>query len=381
MSKTQRIESTMEVVRTLVGLVIAYAVALVILYAISDDPVYIVRQFILGPFSSPRRIGSVINLAIPFTICGLSMCFMYAVNRFNLVPEGIFMLSACMVTFVSVKLGPSLPAPIMLPLLFAIAILTGVAMAFIPAIMERKFNANVVVVSLMLNSIIGFFATWVMRYYMKDNTISYIGSLEIPENARLPRLFANVEAKEGFAAVLKSFRMQSGIFIAILCVIVVAVLFYKTSFGWKMRLVGENPQFAGAVGLSAVGISFAAQLIGGGVAGIAGATEILGNYTRFQWTATTQHGFDGLLVAVLAKKNPALVPIGALFLAYIRIGADVVNTSGDIPKEFITVIQGIIILLIAAESFMSGTKNKLIFKAAEKEEAEKKQKQASNTAA
>lgn len=371
----------MEVVRTLVGLVIAYAVALVILYAISDDPVYIVRQFILGPFSSPRRIGSVINLAIPFTICGLSMCFMYAVNRFNLVPEGIFMLSACMVTFVSVKLGPSLPAPIMLPLLFAIAILTGVAMAFIPAIMERKFNANVVVVSLMLNSIIGFFATWVMRYYMKDNTISYIGSLEIPENARLPRLFANVEAKEGFAAVLKSFRMQSGIFIAILCVIVVAVLFYKTSFGWKMRLVGENPQFAGAVGLSAVGISFAAQLIGGGVAGIAGATEILGNYTRFQWTATTQHGFDGLLVAVLAKKNPALVPIGALFLAYIRIGADVVNTSGDIPKEFITVIQGIIILLIAAESFMSGTKNKLIFKAAEKEEAEKKQKQASNTAA
>ncbi len=378
MSKTQRIESTMEVVRTLVGLVIAYAVALVILYAISDDPVYIVRQFILGPFSSPRRIGSVINLAIPFTICGLSMCFMYAVNRFNLVPEGIFMLSGCMVTFVSVKLGPSLPAPIMLPLLFGVAILTGVAMAFIPAIMERKFNANVVVVSLMLNSIIGFLATWIMRYYMKDNTISYIGSLEIPENARLPRLFANAQ---GPLAVLKSFRLQSGVFIAILCVIVVAILFYKTSFGWKMRLVGENPQFAGAVGLSAVGISFAAQLIGGGVAGIAGATEILGNYTRFQWTATTQHGFDGLLVAVLAKKNPALVPIGALFLAYIRIGADVVNTSGDIPKEFITVIQGIIILLIAAESFMSGTKNKLIFKAAEKDEAEKKQKQASNTAA
>ena len=64
-----------------------------------------------------------------------------------------------------------------------------------------------------------------------------------------------------------------------------------------------------------------------------------------------------------------------------RSGADVVNTTGDIPPEFITVIQGIIILLIAAESFMSGTKNKLIFKAAEKDEAEKKQKQQANTAA
>lgn len=358
----------MEVVRTLVGLLIAYAVALVILFAISEDPVYIVRQFILGPFSSARRIGSIINLAIPFTICGLSMCFMYAVNRFNLVPEGIFMLSACMVTFVSIQLGDSLPAPVMLPILFLVAVLTGVVMAFIPAIMERKFNANVVVVSLMLNSIIAFLAIWVMRYHMKDNAISYIASQEIPASAQMPR-------------ILGSFRIQSGLIIAVICVIAVSVLFYKTSFGWKMRLVGENPQFAGAVGLSAVGVSFAAQLIGGGVAGIAGATELMGNYTRFQWTATTQHGFDGLLVAVLAKKNPALVPIGALFLAYIRIGADVVNTSGDIPKEFITVIQGIIILLIAAESFMSGFKNKLIFKAAEKEEAEKKQKQQANTAA
>ena len=234
--------------------------------------------------------------------------------------------------------------------------------------MERKFNANVVVVSLMLNSIIAYLATWIMRYYMKDNTIAYIASQELPASAQMPRLFKT------------SFRIQSGIFVAVICVIVVALLFYKTSFGWKMRLVGENPEFATAVGLSAVGVSFAAQLIGGGVAGIAGATEMLSNYTRFQWTATTGHGFDGLLVAVLAKKNPALVPIGALFLAYVRIGADVVNSTGDIPKEFITVIQGIIILLVAAESFMSGTKNKMIFKAAEKEKAEK-EKQEANTAA
>ena len=132
MSKTQRIETTMEVVRTLVGLLIAYGVALVILFAISDDPVYIVKQFILGPFSSPRRIGSIINLAIPFTICGLSMCFMYAVNRFNLVAEGIFMLSGCMVTFTALKLGGDVPAAVMLPILFVVGAVTGVAVASPP---------------------------------------------------------------------------------------------------------------------------------------------------------------------------------------------------------------------------------------------------------
>ena len=116
MSKTQRIEATMEVVRTLVALLIAYGLALIILFAISDDPVYIVQQFILGPLSSPRRIGSIINLAIPFTICGLAMCFMYAVNRFNLVPEGIFMLSACTVTYVALQLG-SIPGALLIPVL------------------------------------------------------------------------------------------------------------------------------------------------------------------------------------------------------------------------------------------------------------------------
>lgn len=70
------------------------------------------------------------------------------------------------------------------------------------------------------------------------------------------------------------------------------------------------------------------------------------------------------MVAVLARRNPLLVPVAALLLAYIRIGADVVNSKGDIPIEFITVIQGIVILLVAAEEFMGRFKKKMIYKAA-----------------
>lgn len=354
MNKTQKIETSMELLRILAGLAIAYGTALVILLAISDDPVNIIRLFVTGPFSSARRIGSLINLAVPFTLCGLAMCFMYAVNKFNLVVEGIFMLSACTVSWASISLSSmNLPVIVMMPILLVVAVLTGVVVSFVPAILDRKFQANVVVVSLMLNSVIAYLCTWILRYQIKDSAIAFIGSKEIPVSARMPSIFGK-------------FRIQAGVWVAIICIVVIAILFYKTSFGWKMRMVGSNPNFAKAVGLSVVGTSFAAQLIGGGVAGIAGATEMMGNYTRFQWTNTTGHGFDGLLVAVLAKKNPALVPIAALFLAYIRIGADVVNTTGDIPTEFVSIIQGIIILLVAAESFLSGIKHKMIFKEAEK---------------
>ena len=357
--KTQLIESIMEVVRIIAGMAIAYGVALLILFLISDDPAFIIKQFILGPFSSPRRIGSMINLAVPFIICGISMCFMYAVNKFNLIGESIFMLAGCIITFVGVKIGNALPMFVMVPLLLIIGAFVGVVLAFIPAIMDRKLNANVVVVSLMLNSVIAQLAIWILRYHMRDTTIGMTASELIPESMQLPNIFGKL-------------KIGSGIIIALILVVIVSIVFFKTSFGWKMRIVGANPHFAKAVGFSTLGVSFAAQLLGGAIAGIGGATEIMNSYKRYLWMATTGHGFDGLLVAVLAKKNPILVPIGALFLAYIRIGADVVNTSGDIPYEFITVIQGIIILLVAAESFLSGTKNRLIFREVQKEEKEKK---------
>jgi simple sugar transport system permease protein len=145
------------------------------------------------------------------------------------------------------------------------------------------------------------------------------------------------------------------------------VIFYKTPLGFSMRTVGTNPNFALYAGMGVNSVVLMSQVIGGAFAGLGGAVEIMGRYTRFQWTALTNHGFDGLMVAVLAYRNPALVPVGALLLAYIRIGADIVNRSTDMSPEFISIIQGIIILLIAAEMFLSGVKRGMIFKAAREE--------------
>ena len=362
MNKTRKIEMTVELIRILVAVGIAYLIALVTLFLISDDPIYIIEQFVLGPFSSVRRVGSIINLAIPFTFTGLCFCFMYAVNKFNLSGEGIFMFSGCMTTLAAINIGDGLPFPIMLLILLVVGAVTGIVITAIPALLDAKFKANIVVVSLMLNSILVFLSIWVLKYLMRDPTIGSMGSYPLPDNAVLPNVFGK-------------FRIQSGIFIAVIAVIAVAILFYKMVFGYKMRVVGSNPLFAKACGINMVGTIVVAQLIGGALAGLGGTCEILGNYDRFKWTASTQHGFDGLMVAVLARRNPILVPVAALLLAYIRIGADVVNSRGDIPIEFITVIQGIVILLVAAEEFMGRFKKKMIYKAAEERLAEDKKEE------
>ena len=365
-NRTSKVEFTVELIRIVTAVAIAYAVALITLFVISDDPVYIIQQFVLGPFSSARRIGSIINLAIPFTFTGLCMCFMYAVNKFNLSGEGIFMISGCVISMVALKLGNSLPAPIAIAVLFVVGAGVGAIISGIPAIMEAKFKANIVVASLMLNNILVFLAIYLLKYKMRDNTIGFLGSLPLPEVIKFPAVFGKM-------------RIQAGLFVAILAVILVALLFYKMVFGYKMRVVGNNPQFARASGINMMGTIIGAQLVGGAIAGLGGTVEILGNYDRFQWTASTQHGFDGLMVAVLARRNPILVPVAALLLAYIRIGADVVNSKGDIPIEFITIIQGIVILMVAADEFMGGFKKKLIYKAAA-EELAAKEKAAQKTA-
>ena len=116
-----------------------------------------------------------------------------------------------------------------------------------------------------------------------------------------------------------------------------------------------------------VKITLIAQLIGGFLAGVGGSVEILGMYNRFQWETLTNHGFDGVLVATLARKNPILIPITSFFLAYMRIGADLASRSSDIPVEFVSIVQGIVLLLVGAQLFLDSIKRKEIVKNSEKE--------------
>jgi general nucleoside transport system permease protein len=109
-------------------------------------------------------------------------------------------------------------------------------------------------------------------------------------------------------------------------------------------------------------------VIGGFIAGMGGSIEVLGMYTRFSWQALPGYGWDGVIVAILARNNPLFVPVAAFFLAYLRIGADIMARYSDVPNEFVALIQGTIIILIAASSFLETYRHKLVFKEATRAE-------------
>ncbi|MEA4911967.1 MAG: ABC transporter permease [Oscillospiraceae bacterium] len=350
MKSTRKIEFGFELLRIVAAIILAYALALIVLIAITDEPLEAVKMFAFGPFSTKRRFFNIIELAIPFMFTGTCMCFMYSANRFNLVGEGAFLFSGCITTLLAIKLEPlGIPSFLFPALLIVCGGIIGACIAFVPAILRQKLNANEVVVAIMMNYALLYLSNYILRVGMRDKAVTYNASTMIPTQAKLVQF-------------LPGTRLHTGIFVALFAVMIAVVILYKTSLGYSIRVCGINPDFAKYSGISVAASMVVAQMLGGMMAGMGGSVEILGIYDRFQWDNLTQYGFDGLLVAVLAHKNPIFVPLSAFLLAYLRIGADVVNRSTDVPAEFVSVLQAIIILLIAAQMFLGSIKNKVIFK-------------------
>lgn len=352
--KTKTIDRVFEVLRIIVSVLLAFGLALLVLAFVSKDPVSAVKEFLYGPFKTVRRLGNIVELAIPYTFTGVGMCFLYSAGQFNTIGEGIFFFSGCIISLVALTIAPlNLPIVVFPALLIVIGAIVGIVISFVPGYLKIKWKVNDVVMAIMLQNILMYLGKWIVITQMRDQTIAYNASYKLPQNALIGDFVPGT-------------RIHYGLLIALAVVLISTVIIYKSPLGYSMRLVGKNKEFARYCGINVKKSILAAQIIGGMLAGIGGAVEILGMYERFQWTGLTMHGIDGTMVAVLAKANPAIVPFTSLLLAYLRIGADLVNMKSDIPAEFITVIQSIVIMLVAAEHFLMGTKNRIIYDSAKK---------------
>ena len=186
MKKTRRIELAFEFLRILIAVSVAYLLAMVVLFMISEQPIEAIKSFAFGPVSTKRRFSSVIELAIPFTFTGVGMCMMYSANRFNLVGEGVFLFAGCVITFCAFLLEPlGLSAAVFPLILIGIGAIVGGLIAVIPAVAREKLQVNEVVVSIMMNYALLYLSNFILRNYMLDTSVTYSASYELPENSKL----------------------------------------------------------------------------------------------------------------------------------------------------------------------------------------------------
>ena len=232
--------------------------------------------------------------------------------------------------------------------------LVGALIAAIPAVLRIRWDINEVVSSLMINYIVVYFGTWLLRNFMLDPQAGFNASKAYEKSATLP-------------VIIPGTRIHVGLILSVAVVVFSYLFLKKTKWGYQIRMMGYNSSFAVYSGMGVTGILLLSQMLGGFIAGLGGATEVLGLYTRFEWAAAPSTGFDGIMVAAIAQRNPAMVPLAALFLAYIRVGADVISRTSDVPAEIVSIIQALIIMLVGAQMFLSGLRHKQIVKASSRQ--------------
>lgn len=351
---SKQIERRFDAFKTFMAIAIALGIAFIVISFVSESPVEAIATFVTGPLQRKSRIGNILEMMTPIMFTGTAICIMYQANQFNMIGEGAFLIAANLTTWFAITHETWSGLPLQMACLL-VGIVTGVAAASIPAILKVKFKANEVVSSIMMNYILLNVSNYILYYKMRDTASGQQASYKIPERAK-------------FAKIWTGTRVHTGIFIALAVAVLMYFFIYRTKWGYAIRMVGANANFAKYSGISIVSVAMATQLIGGAIAGLGGSVEMLGMYDRFIWYGTQPgYGFDGIMVGVLAKNNPILVPLAAFFLAYMRIGADVMNRMSDVPIEFVDVVQGLIIMFVAAEMFLSKYKHKLIVNNAKKQ--------------
>ncbi len=343
------IDTKFEIIRTFVAIGISLGIVLIIVALVSDKPLEAIQALLLGPLTSARRFGNVIELMIPLTFTGLAVTVILKTNRFNLSSEGAFYLGGIVATWIAI-FSPFSTGITILMIIFA-TMICGAIVGFIPAIINKKFYANELVTALMMNYIVAFLVKYILNNKVRDASKSVVQSLPIPKSLSLP-------------IIIPGTRIHIGFLIMLGLVIVTWLVIYKTKWGYALRATGSNEKFAVYSGIKVSTVVILAQMIGTALAGLGGGIEILGLYTSFQWIETPGYGFDGVIISTLARGNPAMVPLAAFFLSYVRVGADILNRTSDIPAEIVSIVQATIILLIAAKAFLAKRKHKMVVKEA-----------------
>lgn len=323
-----------EVGRALGALAIALLVAFVVVLLTSKAPFEALNVLLTQPLSRPRTIGLWGDDIAKLTITGLAFSLVFQARQFAMGVQGQVYIGALAATYVALSpLGASWAG---IPLGIAAAMLAGAFYGFLPGIAKARLGANEIVSSLMLNYIAIELCNFLVRTNLPKPQAGVLTTNDFPDTAVFPALVANT-------------RIDLGLILALVAVLVVWFALYRTSWGLKLRLVGHNARFAEYSGIKATFIMVSAMTASGALGGLLGSMFVQGQ-TYGKLTVLFEGGlaFEGILVAIVARSRPLAVPIVAIFYAYLRQGAQLMNIRTDVPAEVIGIVTAIIILLVSS---------------------------------
>ncbi len=335
----------LEFFRIVTVVIVALGVGFIITLFVSEEPVEAFTELLTGPLPKlsfedgfevrgMNRFGNWIEESITLILLGLSVAIVFRAQQFSLGAEGQLFLGALAAGIVS--LFVSAPLAIHITLALVAAWVAGFIWGLIPGVLKAYLDVNEIVTTLMLNVIAIQIYRLLLTQWLKDPTAGFVATEFFPASAVLP-------------IIIPGTRVTIALFIALLGVVAMWFLMARTPLGYEIRLIGANLKFAEYGGINTKWVIAMSFAISGGLAGLAGAHLSMGLLKQLTLNLSLGIGFEGIVVAMLARNDPRGVLVAGLFYGYLRTGAQIMERSSDVTREVVLIIQAIIILLITAE--------------------------------
>lgn len=283
-------------------------------------------------------ISETLTYAAPLVFTGLSVALAFRGGLFNIGGQGQAVIG-CTTAAVA---GFSLGLPIVLNLLVALiaGAIGGAIWGFIPGFLKGRTGAHEVIITIMLNYTATLFLGWlILQHGVQDPKRTDAVSKTIATAAELPSMPAPL-------------RVNLGILLAVLATAGVAWLLNRSAFGFELRAVGSNPLAARTAGISVARTYTWLMVVAGGLAGLGGATQVLGVADRLTPQVAGTLGFDGLLVALLGRNRPWGTLFAAILYGGLRAGGNYMQSNVGVSLELVTVLQALIVVFIAAPALV-----------------------------
>jgi general nucleoside transport system permease protein len=357
--------SLQELIFPLIAVIAAFLVGGVIVWMVGDSPLLVYELFFTSAFGSVDGLGYTLFYATPLIFTGLAVAVAFKCGLLNIGAEGQLTMAAFATAWVGLMM-PGSNAFLVTILAMIAAVVVGGLWAGIPGVLKAKFGAHEVITTIMLNFIAVGIVTYLTQYHYKRQGDPILETLPIAEikdgvltGPHIPRMHALL-APLGINFP-ERLPLNVAFLLALLMCVAVYIFLWKTKWGYELRAVGISGTAAEYGGISITRNIVLAMLISGGLAGMVGINEVLGYRYRYYDGFSASYGFTGIAVALLGRNHPVGVLLAAiLFGALIRSGLFIDIFTDHVSKDWVVILQAIIILFVACEAIFRGGYRRLI---------------------
>ncbi|MCH7881303.1 MAG: ABC transporter permease [Proteobacteria bacterium] len=325
----------------LLAIVLMLIGGLVLFSALGKDPVEGFRIFFISPLSDIYGVAELFLKATPLMLIAIGLAVGFRANVWNIGAEGQYIMGGVAASAAALYFYESEGAHILILMIIA-GCIGGMLWASVPAFLKTRFNTNEILVSLMLVYVAQLMVSWLVHGPMMDpEGFNFPQSRMFDDSALLPIL-------------IEGTRLNAAFLFALSALLVGYIFMYRSFYGFQMQVAGNAKNAARYAGFSAKRVIWIGLLSGGGMAGLAGMSEVSGPMGQITEHVSNNYGFAAIIVAFVARLNPVGIFFASLLMALLYLGGEQAQQYMNLPSSISNVFQGMLLMfLLGSDVFIN----------------------------